>query len=374
MAYECALSAPIVVDDAVKLLDGLIAYFQFQSDVTYLKEPPSGYLLAGVDLLGSLAGLQKAVQNGEFKSEILFEEKLAHILGQTHDGHLQFTTDGMGVFDYVRNPVIGALVSVSIDGEQLPEVYALGDIAAGTRGNMSYKPSPITLVDGVEVTEWLMTAALNTTIRFQDPDALWNSLFWTVSAADGSDGTQGYFTSPFPNYYIGPSTNVTFANGSYLAYENQAYTSLDFTGVHDGKSFYHKFCNAQYKSAHGQGGSKVKRSRTRRDLSTISGATQKQIDFPRGAYPPAVIESADSAFAGYFLNAPGFENVAVLSILSDTEDAVLSAQQTMKKFIKLCQENGKDHLIIDQTSNPGGLILLGYDVFKQVSIVDSVSA
>ena len=99
----------------------------------------------------------------------------------------------------------------------------------------------------------------------------------------------------------------------------------------------------------------------------IESRRTKQIPYPRSQYPPAVVEASDGSFAGYFLNGTGFENVAVLSILSVTEDVPLNAQKMVKEFIRLCQANGRDHLIIDQQSNGGGLIMLGYDTFKQVN-------
>lgn len=208
--------------------------------------------------------------------------------------------------------------------------------------------------------DFITNYATNTTIRFQDPDALYNSVFYQISNADGDDGTTGYFYSPFPNFYIGASTNVTYANGTSQSYINDAITQLDFTGVVDGKSFYNKFCNAKRKPDAAGGGS---RSRRR-----AAGATNANIDYPRGYYPPAVIESKDGSLAGYFLNETGFQNVAILSILGVTETAEQSAQATLSKFIELCQKHGRDHLIIDMSSNGGGSILLGYDIFKQVSL------
>lgn len=214
------------------------------------------------------------------------------------------------------------------------------------------------MINGQPASDWVTTYALNTTIRQQDPDSLYNSVFYEIANADGNDGTTGYFYSPYPNFYIGDFTDVTFANGTSRAVPNTATTTFDFTGVVDGKSFYNKFCNAErkMKQAGGGPGSKSKRD-----------ASNQNLDYPRGFFPPSIIESKDGSLAGYFLNETGFENTAVLSILGVTETVQVSAQKTLAKFIKLCQENGKDHLIIDVSSNGGGSIILGYDIFKQVS-------
>ena len=350
------------MDDAVNLLDGLVAFFQFESDLAYQKNPPSGYLLAGVDLIGGLEKLKTQVKAGAYKSEVLFESDLAGLLGETHNGHLQFLTDGLGVFNHQRN--LGALVSISSDGIELPQVYLTRDAyhlyLNGTPAQ------PVTAINGVDVVQWLTNYALNTTFRDQDPDTLYNVVMYEVANADS---TGGYFTSPFPNFYIGAETNITYANGTTKSSMNTAQTNLDFTGVHDGKSYYNKFCNANNKQQSSGGGSKVKRDGVDAALLNrdIESRRTKQIPYPRSQYPPAVVEASDGSFAGYFLNGTGFENVAVLSILSVTEDVPLNAQKMVKEFIRLCQANGRDHLIIDQQSNGGGLIMLGYDTFKQVN-------
>jgi hypothetical protein len=105
-------------------MDGLTAYVQWQSTLAYLKNPPQGYLLAGVDLIGGMQQLRDQVAAGAFSSEVDFQTNLTTLIGQAHDGHLLFLADALNVFIYERAG-IGSLVSVSADGTSVPQVYAL---------------------------------------------------------------------------------------------------------------------------------------------------------------------------------------------------------------------------------------------------------
>lgn len=97
---------------------------EFQSDLEYLIDPPPGYLLAGVDLLGELSDLRDQVTSGNVTGEIDFENSIEMILGKAHDGHLTYVLDGLSVFEAARST--GSLVSISLDGVETPKVYLYG--------------------------------------------------------------------------------------------------------------------------------------------------------------------------------------------------------------------------------------------------------
>ena len=96
---------------------------KYQSDLEFLAKPPSGYLLAGVDLLGELKSLRSQVTSGGVSNEIDFEARVATILASAHDGHLTFQLDGLNVFGVGR---LISLVSVSQNGTDTPQVYSYG--------------------------------------------------------------------------------------------------------------------------------------------------------------------------------------------------------------------------------------------------------
>lgn len=121
LAQACYDSVSLDQDDATNLIDGLVAVLEFQSDLEYLIDPPSGYLLAGVDLRGDLSDLRDQVVSNNVTGEIDFETRVTTILAQAHDGHLTYNLDGMSIFRPHRQ--IGSLVSVSLDGTDTPKVY-----------------------------------------------------------------------------------------------------------------------------------------------------------------------------------------------------------------------------------------------------------
>lgn len=79
---------------------------EFQSDLEYLINPPPGYLLAGVDLLGELSDLRDQVTSSNITGEIDFENSIEIILGKAHDGHLTYQLDGLSVSKLCEVPAV----------------------------------------------------------------------------------------------------------------------------------------------------------------------------------------------------------------------------------------------------------------------------
>ena len=68
--------------------------------------------------------LKTKVDNNAFDSELDFQEALTKIIGSVHDGHLALQLDVINVFSFGRS---FSLVSVSMDGQKLPQVYDVGE-------------------------------------------------------------------------------------------------------------------------------------------------------------------------------------------------------------------------------------------------------
>lgn len=111
----------------MELVDAVSAVLEWQSTQAYLKSPPPGYLLAGVDLVGQMTTLRNNVSSGVFKTELEFEGNLTQIITSAHDGHLSLQLDGISVFQYGFN-VGDGLISVSSDGKSMPEIYLAGKL------------------------------------------------------------------------------------------------------------------------------------------------------------------------------------------------------------------------------------------------------
>lgn len=203
-------------------------------------------------------------------------------------------------------------------------------------------------IDDVEaskyVQDWAYTASFN-----QDADAAYNTMFFEKAFQAGGVGT-GYFSLNGRVRYIypGPNTNFTWANGTTIISSNVAHVKGNFAGVIDGPSFYNKFCVPV----------------SIKEPATPTEEPSTAATGPPG-YPPAVISTNDTTVSGYYLDAPGMNDVAVLSILAMENEDPAEFQAVVQAFIVDAKAAGKKKMIIDLSANGGGYILQGYDLFRQ---------
>jgi hypothetical protein len=125
LAFECLTSVPFNPAVATRFLHYYNDTLQFQSTLTYLKNPPRSYQQPGVDLIGGLNQLQEAVNSGTFSNQYEFEAALQTLIYAAHDSHLDLIAGILAVFSFASPYDI---VSLSIDGIQLPKVYLAGNI------------------------------------------------------------------------------------------------------------------------------------------------------------------------------------------------------------------------------------------------------
>lgn len=181
---------PIYKDDALDLIHGLQAWLQSQSTLAYLQNPPPGYLMASVDILGGLDDILQKVVNDEYAGELAFQLDIAALIFSARDGHFVFQPDLLDIFAFERT--IGSLLSISLDGESPPEIFSYGnssptdvrlvltnsdDIAASRNASLDWQPSAIVSIDGEPVLDWLEFQAQNTTGLNQDPDTKYASSY-----------------------------------------------------------------------------------------------------------------------------------------------------------------------------------------------------
>jgi len=53
LAYDCLTSVSLHADDATALVNAILPYVEWQTDVSYLKNPPKGYLMEATDVWGN---------------------------------------------------------------------------------------------------------------------------------------------------------------------------------------------------------------------------------------------------------------------------------------------------------------------------------
>ena len=124
-----------------------------------------------------------------------------------------------------------------------------------------------------------------------------------------------------------------------------------FAGVVDGPSFFMRFCNAT-----GAAGSSESA-----DTADASGP-----GFLVPGYPTPIEITLDGVVSGYYLNGTGYEDVAVMSLLSFESETFVEFQEIEQKFLADAVRDGKTKLIVDLSANGGGYILQGYDLFRQL--------
>jgi hypothetical protein len=83
--------------------------------------PPPAYLLPAVDIPSVINAVKQKIQNGTYANEYQFQADLFRTFNLAHDGHFRFFPDLLtSALNFTRG--VG-LVSVSLDGKQIPQVY-----------------------------------------------------------------------------------------------------------------------------------------------------------------------------------------------------------------------------------------------------------
>lgn len=112
----------------MKLVQSFKAFAQWESTLAYLKAPPASYGLPAVDIQGGLDAIMANVSAGAFTNEYDFQASIVRLVSQAHDGHFGYRPDVFKAFGF-RNDLAVDLVSLSVDGKQVPKLYHLCECA-----------------------------------------------------------------------------------------------------------------------------------------------------------------------------------------------------------------------------------------------------
>jgi hypothetical protein len=216
-----------------------------------------------------------------------------------------------------------------------------------------YTPSPVQTIDGVDVVSFLLAQSL--VGQSQDPDALWNQVFFQL-------GNQNANAFVYPTYYPGPTTNVTFANGTTLEITNAAVVNLPLDGVTTGDDAYASFCPGALETASATSSASAAATSSSAPSTASASATSAPPSSPTVfGYPYPVIKHSADSVAGYYLNTTGQTDVAVLQVqsfsaeINDPLNFELEFQMVVQKFFDAAVKTGKSKLIIDLQGNGGRL-------------------
>jgi hypothetical protein len=385
--YECLTSVPFNPAVASQFLDYYNDTLQFQSTLTYLKDPPRSYQQPGVDLLGGLAALKKGVEDGIFPNQYEFEAALQTLLYASHDSHVRLNAGILAAFSFSSPQEI---VSLSLDGIQLPQVYLVKDLA-DSNFLLAYKPSPIISINGEEVVTYLTKFAGKNSIGMIEPHGDWNQLM--RSAAQDIQGYPNTFTTA--TFYPGDTITFNLGNGTNLTERFQAtYYDLGDTGpLQTGGDFYNSFVLGLLPASYDPDlvdNNTINITAILDGPGSFDNATAASPTASPSAAPTASISSESTCgswfnlaypdcadtfqndlgtygggfVSGYFLNST---QVAVLSIPSfdALEQEAGTFDSAILDFITTSQKANMKKIVIDLQSNYGGSPLVAVDTFRR---------
>ncbi|KAI1488409.1 peptidase s41 family protein [Biscogniauxia mediterranea] len=349
VAHACLNSVPIDKDGALKFVTEMEPYVEWQSDTVFKKNPPADYYYPPHDIWAAINAVKADIAADKYANEYEWQADLyKKVFGPAHDGHFVVYSDALTAALEWQRPF--ALVSVSEEGpdDSAPVIKVYEDVISSPE-----TASVVKLINGQDaatfVLDWINQASGN-----QDVDAAYNSMFYE-KAFVAENGNPGNFKWGGRTRYIypGDTTSFTFENGTELELPNLARIKGEWNGVVDGPSFFSVFCP----NAKGAPADAAPTTTAPTSTATPTGVV---------GYPAPVIISSDSAISGYFLEGEGFEDVAVIVMLSFAPEDQVEFQRVAQDFFAASVAAGKKKLVVDVQANGGGYIFSGYDLFRQL--------
>lgn len=379
------------------MIQSFKAYVQWQSTLAWLKDPPTSYALPPTDIEGGLDAIGANATAGRFQSEYEFQTAMVTLVASAHDGHFAIRPDMFKAFSF-RNDLAADIVSVSVDGKQVPKLYNLGQcclhaachvthhyfanlsigVLNGTAsiGGMNRTsvnstngmPPAIVKINGQDAAQLIEAQGLMF-INFQDPDSQWNSQFQQYAVPTARTALASSI------FYQGDSLTLEYDNGQKVTQDSYALIrpTADFRGVNTGEDFYQKFCNPANAPPAGAGTGGQPTTPATPAPTAPPGSAQPPAPAIPGFPMPAIRDSGANITAGYFLTGAGYEDVAVMSVLGfspegdfDTLEYVVNFQKLTQNFLAMCKQSGKQKLVIDVTGNGGGLVAAGFELYSQL--------
>jgi hypothetical protein len=360
-AFDCLSSVPVDVEGDKKLIDELKIAWQWHSDMTWLKNPPASWEDGPLDLIAELDKIKTDL--GNFANEYEVQLSIQKLAVRSGNFHFNYVPDILQVFGWRRDV---SLVALSDDGVQVPKLYVTFDALKVADGNITEDEiSGVTKINGDDA--WPYLENLAQWEQYLDMDGRLNSLW-----AKGDTLSPGAFMSQ--SRFDGAETNITFANGTEIEYMNTAWTNEDFKDVKDGKSFYDKFCKGDiFGVRDGANDQDIWKPEFKGNTAVIpkdeyhSSRLHKRVIVPSRFPDPVVTANSGGGISGYFLEGEGYDDVAVLKILSfapANDEYGLEFQTLVLQFLTSCQTANKTRLIIDLRENEGGSMQLLIDTFR----------
>ncbi|KAF7558159.1 hypothetical protein G7Z17_g55 [Cylindrodendrum hubeiense] len=356
-ALACLRSIDVDVANDIEFIDYVLPFIQFQSTIEYLDNPPSEYLIPGVDLVKGLLEIKSKLLQGAYYNQYQFTEEFSQLTKRVKDGHFGILLPLNNVFTFT--PGGGGLVSISEDGCGIPKVYLLDDVRKSS--HEGYSLSPITTIDGAPVIEYL--ESLSSLGGSQDPDALYNEVFEGIPKM--GQGAEGLFSNS--QSALSDAIVFEFANGTIAVYDNIALVQQDFSEI-DSPAALHKIVELPTAIATSTAALTTAVPTTAASTSIpVETTTSTHEGTPTlTGYPYPVEKHYGDWISGYFLNETGYEDVGVLALngfeagsqfgLDSTED-LTEFYRTLTSYLAKFEAAGKKKLVVDLQGNGGGFLI-----------------
>ncbi|KAM5371545.1 hypothetical protein BFJ70_g211 [Fusarium oxysporum] len=335
LAEDCLQSMPFYPELADPFLEELGKYVQWQSTLETLKNPPDAYMSSPTDILDGL----EMIRNTKYSSQWQFDQAIKALINSANDGHFYVELCSFTPFTFMRNT---ALVSVSTDGIEAPELYTLTD--AGLLNRAEAEVSPVVSIDGRDASSYLKE--IEDQVLSQDPDARYNTLFFSFSGNPGGvlDGRNVY-----------PGSNITtleFRNGSTFEVKNMAELNDPGFEARNGKDVFDMYCRPT-------------QSNSSDNSSTSEPDVEPPLNSGPAGYPEPLIRDPYNQMNGYYLD----DDTVVMMIPSFDGDGLppnqsLTFGHYATKIVSKALADGRTNLIIDVSGNPGGDVDRAFNLFK----------
>ncbi|OAA63794.1 peptidase S41 family protein [Cordyceps fumosorosea ARSEF 2679] len=352
----CLKSVPVATEQNLALLDYLSPYIDYQSTLEILKNPPEEYLLPGVDIMGGIDAMRKKLQGNGYESQFEVMTDLRSLFVAANDNHFGYTPGLFNAFRQVREDF--EFVSISSDGRELPEIFAVQDVFP--EGNATFTPSPIETIDGVDVYEFLENDVLRVEQGHQDPDARLNAAFGSIPGfAAGVDPSARLAIFEIPDNYT-----IVHKNGTSRTVVNSLITlpTIDLCGIRSGDEFRERFEVPPLTPPPPPPGQEDE------DRKNKKKPPPPEPEQTVPGYPPPVAKHSANTVASYMLDDPALANTTVISFLAfvalnsddplgedfDLNGFVREFGDVMDQTAAAAREQGRQNLIIDMSANGGG--------------------
>ncbi|VUC29243.1 unnamed protein product [Clonostachys rosea] len=363
-AYQCITSIPINNTEVAAMVEVDKKFLALYSTIPFLKNPPKSYQQPSIDVMGRLDEIAEKAKRGNYSNFNQFELDLVAINRGVYDTHFGIVNGPTGLISY---SLPYGLVSASVDGKELPQVYAHSDII-----DKVSNPSYIFEIEGENVFTYLQKyAATNSVTGMLDPHADWNQLMYSEATQFGSWGADNKNSMALggiqtTSIYNGKSLKGKFSNGTQFEWKYVASSAALFisSNITSGEDLFTVFGLATKEQQEQEEALK------KRALANQTTATPQYV--PYSSYPknPIVIQAnftRGGVVSGYLLsdNSTGVLSLPSFSSRDDYNEAPEEYSVAVTEFISQARKAGTKKIVIDLSGNGGGNVMLGYDVFRQ---------